>query len=212
MRRFVYENRMIAFFWAALAVWVAALRFCFGISVSPIELIAVIIVPVSIDLIRRQKVQGFIFNMAFRAILAWWFWHLGLYGNMTLSIVLCAILALSIWSWRHPAKNKKELKPSFLDSRLRIALVLAAAAWVMFFGTELGAITIMDWLYTALILVGNVLIIRKKIDAWFCFLAADSFGVFLFAMSGSWLYIFAEIVIAVSSVKSIKSWLKETKA
>jgi nicotinamide mononucleotide transporter len=212
MKRFVYDNRMIAFFWAALAAWVAALHLCFGISASPIELLAVAIVPVSIDLIRRQKVQGFWFNIIFRAILAWWFLHLGLYGNGTLSIVVCCILAVNIWSWKRPDKNKKELKPSFLNGWLRAALALIAVAYVAIFGRQMGAIITMDWLYTALVLAGNILLAKKKIDSWFCFLIADSFGVFLFAMSGSWLYIFAELVIATTAVKSIKSWLKEIRS
>ncbi|MDR1360823.1 MAG: nicotinamide mononucleotide transporter family protein [Rickettsiales bacterium] len=209
MKRFLYENRMIAFYWAALLVWVSALKLFFGIVPDPIELAAIIIVPLSIDLIRRQKVQGFYFNIAFRAILAWWFWHLGLYGNMTLSIVLSGVLMFSIWSWKRP--NKKELKPSFLSLWQRMAIIFGAIIFIAVFGRNLGAITTMDWLYTALILIGNVIIARKKIDAWFCFLTADCFGVFLFAMSGSWMYIFAEFVIATTAIKSIKTWIKERK-
>ncbi len=206
MKNFIKENTRLGIMLGLAILFFVILHFVFKLTILPIEIASVILGITSLDLGRRQKVSSFFFNIAFCVLLALWFLGAHLYGQVIMRSFLAVVNIIGIYFWLRPDKNKKLLQPSnFLPAtRFVVYGVLGFAVFVLLF--NLGLVKTFDYTSAGLIILGTILMTRKKVDAWICFLVADCASLVLFPVTGQYAYIAFACCAIYNEIGSIKDW------
>ena len=71
-----------------------------------------------------------------------------------------------------------------------------------------GLVSVLDYSIMYLIVVGSLLVVKKKIETWWLFLAADLSSVPMLLLSGSYVVVFAGVISAMNDVAAIRQWRK----
>ena len=212
VKNFLRENKFIFLMLGVAVIYVAVLRGVFGIYPATLEMLAIVFAVIQFDLFRRQKMAAFIFNIINCALLIIWFSSIGLYGQVTLRSVFILLNLVGLYLWLRPKiLDKKELQPTWLPNIIRAPIYLAVILFVLFVFFRYGLITSMDWAYTVCAAVGNVMIAKKKIDAWVIWLITDLIGIPLFLMTGSWMYLLITVFMIGIEIAALKSWRQKNE-
>ncbi|MCL1902417.1 MAG: nicotinamide riboside transporter PnuC [Alphaproteobacteria bacterium] len=212
IKNFFIDNRVMLIMLAFAAAFEAVLRLAFGISAPPIELATVAVGIISLDLGRRQKVSNFFFNIIFSALTIYWFSQIGLYGQVAMRSVMAVIFIVGIYFWLHPDKNKKLIRPTHLHPAARIIIyggILILAAVLCF---QFGAVKAMDYTVMTMVIIGAMLLTRKKIDVWILYLIADTISIFLFISTGGFAYLAFLLCAIYNEAKAAREWNMEIAA
>lgn len=110
--------------------------------------------------------------------------------------------------------NKALLQPSFLSAKafLYYNLLLLPLSLVLFFCSknELLIIRIIESVFVALNILPNILIIRKKTDAWFYWVLSNFLGGILFTYTASYFTALLHLVFIILNLLALIRWSSET--
>lgn len=118
------------------------------------------------------------------------FWQARLYGDMALQGLFIAVAAVGWWQWlRGRGDDGQPLRVGRLTPRQRglglLALVLLTPALALALdrGTDAAAVW-PDAFVTAGSVLGQLLLVRKKLEHWWAWIAVNAVAVALFASQG----------------------------
>jgi nicotinamide mononucleotide transporter len=176
----------------------------------------------------REIHWGWPLAIASSALYGWVFWNSHLYGEAGLQIMF---MAAATWGWRQWLKGQS-LDPSHAApaetgapsvsplpiSHLRgfekkITVLVTLAAWP-FFAFLLHRFTdsdvaMWDGLVTALSLLGQYLLGRKKLENWWVWLLVNVITIALMLQKNLWLTAVLYAVFAVLSYIGFQAWRKQ---
>jgi len=171
----------------------------------------------------RQIHWGWPLAIASSILYGYVFWHTQLYGQAALQMMF---IAMAAWGWRQWLRGQTLTAPSTETNtaqalpisllsrheRLRLSgvtiLVWVLCTWVL---EEFSESTVLYWdaLITALALLGQYLLGRKKIETWWIWLVVNILTIALMASQDLWLTALLYFVFAVLSVVGLKTWQKQ---
>lgn len=140
------------------------------------------------------------------------FWHSALYGQALLQLVF---IAVSLWGWQQWLRGRGTdggtLSIGWMAPRQRAMAALACAAlwpvlaWALLSYTD-SAVPWGDAFPTALSLVAQMLLARKRVENWLLWLVVNVASVALFASQGLWPTVVLYAVFAALSVVGWRAW------
>jgi nicotinamide riboside transporter PnuC len=207
------KQKDIALALALLALYVLAVKWIWSPALSAVEIAGVAANIAAIILLKRESPWGFGVGIAANATLAAYFIIIGLSGQAINRVLYAIMSAASLISWLLPNKKTgKPLRPSFLPVHAR-ALILAGLAAVVAAKVVAGAGTvgILDYSSLYLSLAAGLLIIRKKAECWYFWLAMDAVNLPLFVMAGAYVNIFYGAFSLVNDSLAAARWTREIR-
>jgi len=172
----------------------------------------------------RQIHWGWLLAIVSSVLYGFVFWRTELYGQAALQMMF---IVMAAWGWQQwlqgrsqddPAKNMTattDLLPvSSLQRHEWIRAGLATLLAWSFCTLVLqqfsdSKVLVLDALITALALLGQYLLGRKKIETWWVWLAVNILTIVLMVTQHLWLTAFLYFVFAVLSVVGLKAWRKQ---
>ena len=171
----------------------------------------------------RQIHWGWPLAIASSILYGYVFWNTQLYGQAALQMMF---IAMAAWGWRQWLRGQTLTAPSTETNtaqalpisllrrheRLRLLgvtiLVWVLCTWVL---EEFSERKVLYWdaLITALALLGQYLLGRKKIETWWIWLVVNILTIALMASQDLWLTALLYFVFAVLSVVGLKTWQKQ---
>ena len=171
----------------------------------------------------RQIHWGWPLAIASSILYGYVFWNTQLYGQAALQMMF---IAMAAWGWRQWLRGQTLTAPSTETNtaqalpisllrrheRLRLLgvtiLVWVLCSWVL---EEFSESKVLYWdaLITALALLGQYLLGRKKIETWWIWLVVNILTIALMASQDLWLTALLYFVFAVLSVVGLKTWQKQ---
>jgi nicotinamide mononucleotide transporter len=148
------------------------------------------------------------------------FWNSQLYGESSLQVMF---VLTSLWGWRQwrvgsPQSNTDTtpaplaismLSPAELKSAL-LATLLAWPAFSLFLHHFTDSdVALWDGLVTALSLLAQYLLAKKKLENWWVWLAVNLITVGLMLAKSLWLTALLYLIFAILSYVGLKAWLKQ---
>ena len=144
------------------------------------------------------------------------FWHSALYGQALLQVVF---IAVSLWGWQQWLRGRSadggSLDIGWMPARQRAIAGLAGAvlwpvlAWLLLAYTD-SAVPWADAFPTALSLVAQVLLARKRVENWPLWLVVNLASVALFAHQGLWPTVVLYGVFAALCTVGWRAWARHT--
>jgi nicotinamide mononucleotide transporter len=171
----------------------------------------------------RQIHWGWPLAIASSILYGYVFWNTQLYGQAALQMMF---IVMAAWGWRQWLRGQTLTAPSTETNtaqalpisllrrheRLRLLgvtiLVWVLCTWVL---EEFSESKVLYWdaLITALALLGQYLLGRKKIETWWIWLVVNILTIALMASQDLWLTALLYFVFAVLSVVGLKTWQKQ---
>lgn len=118
------------------------------------------------------------------------FWNDRLYGSAALQLLFIVVAGLGWWQWLHGRETDGQaLRVRWLTLRQRLAALLALAllwpllALGLHHGTDSGAAWL-DAFVTAGSVVAQVLLVRKRVEHWWGWVAVNAVAIGLFLQQG----------------------------
>lgn len=140
------------------------------------------------------------------------FWHSALYGQ---ALLQCVFIAVSLWGWRQWLRGMDSDGSALRIGRLTprgwmwtlgaSALLWAALGWALQRHTD-STVPWWDGFTTALSLVAQVLLARKRLENWALWLVVNALSVGLFAHQALWPTVLLYAVFTVLSVVGWRAW------
>ncbi len=176
----------------------------------------------------REIHWGWPLAIASSALYGWVFWNSHLYGEASLQIMFMAAAA---WGWRQwlmvPGPNQgpaasdatggqvvsSRLVSHLVGTEKTVAILATLVAWP-FFAFLLHRFTdsdvaLWDGLVTALSLLGQYLLGRKKIENWWVWLLVNAITIGLMVQKSLWLTAVLYVIFAVLSYIGLQAWRKQ---
>jgi len=138
---------------------------------------------------------------------------IGLYGQVMLRLFITLNCLVSIWFWRRgegTGKKRRELRPSFLAGWQRALLIVGLGA-VAVPALSKGLIHMLDYSSMYVVIVGSLLIVKKKTDSWGFFLVGDATSLPLFLLSASYMNIFFGVFSVTNNATALYQWRNSRK-
>lgn len=149
------------------------------------------------------------------------FWNSQLYGEASLQVMF--ILG-AVWGWRQWRKGMQSTAPDLQSSsplgisqlspterQQTVAATLLAWPVLAFFLNRYtdSDVAVWDALVTALSLLGQYLLAKKKIENWWVWLAVNIITVGLMWVKSLWLTSLLYVLFAILSYVGLKAWRKQ---
>jgi len=187
-----------------------------GFATSWLELLAVVLSLGMVVFTIAEKHWGWPLASLSSVLYFFIFWRQRLYGDAWLQVIFAA---LAMWGWTVWLRGEQGV--SLPISRLRPRsrwqmLCLSGALWLLT-GLTLRNFTDTDvpwWdaFPTAVSLVGQYLLARKRIENWLAWIAVNTVAASLFAWKSLWLTALLYLIFIALSVVGWRHWLARLKA
>lgn len=206
---------------AWLDPWLAPWFTAWGVPASRLEALAFVLSLAMVGLNLRVHVGAWPLAIVSSALYGLLFARSRLYGEAGLQLVFIALSAWGWWCWwRDPARARADGGVRRLSASQRGGVVLAGLALWPAIGLVLQHTTDSDVAFadafpTALSLLGQWLLARKRVENWPCWLVVNLASVALFAHKGLWLTVILYALFALLSVLGWRAWhrrLQEARA
>lgn len=185
-----------------------------GVAVTWLELAAVVLALAMVVCNIRALHWGWPLAALSSALYLLLFWRDALYGQALLQAVF---IAVSLWGWREWLRGRdpgESLTIGWMDARGRWVSALCCALLWVFLGWALAHYTDstvpwQDAFPTALSLVAQVLLARKRIENWALWLVVNVASVALFVHQALWPTAALYLVFAWLSVSGWRAWQRQ---
>jgi nicotinamide mononucleotide transporter len=171
----------------------------------------------------RQIHWGWLLAIVSSVLYGFVFWKTALYGQAALQVMFIAMAAWGWWQWLQgrsltqvPTDMQASDQPAVSSLQrhewLRVCMA-TLLAWVVctvvLHQLSDSKVLVLDALITALALLGQYLLGRKKIETWWVWLAVNILTIALMVTQYLWLTAFLYFVFAVLSVVGLNTWRKQ---
>jgi nicotinamide mononucleotide transporter len=171
----------------------------------------------------RQIHWGWLLAIVSSALYGFVFWKSQLLGQAALQLMF---IAMAAWGWRQWLQGRSQLQtPTDMKANellpvsslqrhewLRVGMA-TLLAWVLcsviLHQLSESKVLVLDALITALALLGQYLLGRKKIETWWIWLAVNILTIALMVTQDLWLTAFLYFVFGVLSVVGLNTWRKQ---
>jgi len=157
--------------------------------VSPIEILAVALGLANITLIVLRSIWNYPFGIVMVLLYAGIFYEARLYSDALLQIFFLVVQIYGWWAWSRARADAGEVKVELLGWAARgawLAAILAATAgwgWLMHSYTD-AAFPWWDASIAMTSVAGQILMSKRYLENWWCWIAADLLAVPLYAVKG----------------------------
>ncbi|MCL2537986.1 MAG: nicotinamide riboside transporter PnuC [Alphaproteobacteria bacterium] len=206
---FIRKYWDLIFFPTAMIILTAALHFSGIAKLSYLEFGAVMCAITGRMLLKRENPVGLFFGVVASIIFMLYFLQVQLFGQLVLAAVYVILNGASIYSWLRPsADTGKIIRPTFLPRFWQVGIMLTVTIAAVIGATMRGTVGALDYFVMATGIIGMMLLVRKKTDAWVSFTASDIAGLALFWMSGSYLVLATMFVYIYNDIAAFFRWHK----
>jgi len=167
---------------------------------------------------------GSIFLAGRNNVHTWWIGILGcvlfgyvfftakLYADVALQVFFIATSGFGWWNWLH-GKKGAELPVRRSDARLIVATALAGIALALGYGWLLHRYTdayapFLDSVVLAFSLLGQFLLMGRRVETWWCWLLVNTIAVPLYATRGLHLTAVLYAAFWINALVSLRRWRK----
>ena len=198
-----------------------------GVKMSYLEFYATLTGLVAVILSVRENVWSWILGLANVVLAFIMFYQIQLYPDMFLQIFFFITNIIGFWQWKFPKKQEanlcNELKISQLSLKqfgLFSLIGLICTALLGTFAKNLSelipeifskpsAFPYMDSFTTIMSIFATFLLIRKKVEAWWIWLAVDIISTYMYFVKDVKLYSLLYAVFCVIALFGAINWTKE---
>jgi nicotinamide mononucleotide transporter len=155
-----------------------------------------------------------------RSIHTWWLGIVGcllftrvfvgarLYADATLQLFFVATSALGWWRWQRPLPERPIQRS---DRRLLAALLAGGVAVALGYGWLLHRFTdayapVLDSMVLVGSALGQFLLVARRLETWWCWLAVNTISVPLLAVRGLYLTAALYVLFWINAVVSLRHW------
>ncbi|CAH0997375.1 Nicotinamide riboside transporter PnuC [Emticicia aquatica] len=198
-----------------------------GVKMSYVEFYATFTGLVAVILSVRENVWSWVLGLVNVALAFVMFYQIQLYPDMFLQIFFFITNIIGFWQWKFPKEQEanihNELKISQLSPRQFGVYSLVGLVCTALLGTfaknlselipELfskpSAFPYMDSFTTIMSIFATFLLIRKKVEAWWMWLAIDIISTYMYFVKEVKLYSLLYAVFCVIALLGAINWTKE---
>jgi nicotinamide mononucleotide transporter len=181
---------------------------------SPLEIAANLVNTASILLAGRNSVHTWWTGIIGCLLFARLFTSARLYADATLQLFFIATSVLGWWRWRARRQDDQAPAPRPIrrtPPRLMLLLALAGVVVAVGYGQLLHRLTdafapTIDSLVLAFSVLGQLLLVGRRVESWWCWLLVNTISVPLFAARGLWLTAGLYLVFWVNALVSLRRW------
>lgn len=180
---------------------------------SPIETVAVALGLLNITLIVRRSVWNYPFGIVMVVLYAHIFYQARLYSDALLQIFFLVVQAYGWWAWTRAQSAAGEVRVERLAWGSRacwLAGVLVATAlwgWLMHSRTN-AHFPWWDAGVAMFSVAGQILMTRRYLENWSCWIAADLLAIPLYAAKALWLTAGLYVAFLVLASWGLLSWAR----
>lgn len=139
----------------------------------------------------------------------------GLKFDAFLQVFYVLISVLGIYRWKYGGENKKELP--ITDYSLRqhffiISIGIICSLILIYCSQFIDFINlpVLDATTTVFLIIGTILLIERKLSSWIYLVVADIAYIYIYGVSGLWLFVGIMVLYIVFGINGYRSW-KEIK-
>ena len=181
-----------------------------GRLMNLLEIAANVFNAASIFLAARNSVHVWWTSIVGCALFAWVFFNAKLYADVTLQGFFIIASAVGWWRWLHGAAGE-ELPVRYSPRSLIVWATCAGAVVAVSYGWLLCRFTdayapFLDSIILAFSVLGQLLLIWRRVENWWCWLLVNTIAVPLYAARG--LYVTAVLYAGfwINAVVSLRKW------
>ncbi len=135
----------------------------------------------------------------------------GLKFDAALQIFYVFISFLGIYRWKYGGENKEELPISDYSLKqhaLIVSLGLLCSMFLIYLSQFIDFINlpILDATTTVFLIIGTILLIERKLSSWIYLVVADIAYIYIYGVSGLWLFVGIMIIYIVFGINGYRSW------
>jgi nicotinamide mononucleotide transporter len=139
------------------------------------------------------------------------FWSAGLYADACLQIVYIVLGLIGWWTWQYGGEQHAALRVRTTGSREWVGLavagvVLTAALWLFLDRLTESTVPLADAVTTALSLLATYGQVRKLVENWWLWIAADLIYIPLYAYKQLWLTAILYVAFLTLCVLGLRAW------
>jgi len=180
------------------------------VTPQPLEVAANLFNAASIFLAGRNSIHMWWTTLVGCALFAYVFFAARLYADVTLQGFFIFTAAAGWWRWLHGARGST-LPVRHSGRRLMVLSALAGVAvalgygWLLFRFTDAYA-PFVDSLILAFSVLGQLLLIDRRVENWWCWLLVNSIAVPLYASRGLYITAVLYTTFWINAVVSLRRW------
>ncbi|MEW6323615.1 MAG: nicotinamide riboside transporter PnuC [Acidobacteriota bacterium] len=177
---------------------------------NPFEIAANILVAAAIFLAGRNNVHTWWTSIVGCALFAYVFYEARLYADVTLQVFFIGASAAGWWRWLH-GQHGSALPVRHSPAGLTVLLGLSGAAVAAGYGWLLHRFTdayapFLDSIILAFSVLGQLLLVARRVENWWCWLLVNTIAVPLYASRGLTLTSALYVAFWVNAVVSLVHW------
>jgi nicotinamide mononucleotide transporter len=164
----------------------------------------------AILLAARNNIHTWWLTIVGCALFGWLFWQTQLYADVTLQAFF---VATAVLGWRAWARGERGGELPIRRLRIRRALLLftAAAAVAIGYGLVLARFTdayapLLDSTILAFSVLGQLLLMRRIYETWWCWLLVNTVAVPVYAARGLWLTAALYLFYWGTAIVALRRW------
>lgn len=170
---------------------------------------------ISIILAGRNSVHTWWTGILGSAVFCWVFTVSRLYADSALQVFFIAASIGGWWQWyRRPDRPELPIRRTSAKAIVLLAIagiaVTAGYSWMLLRYTNAAA-PIPDSVVLAFSVLGQFLLMGRRIETWWCWLLVNTVSVPLYASRGLWLTSALYCVYWVNAIVALKTWRRELK-
>ncbi len=198
-----------------------------GVKMSYLEFYATLTGLIAVILSTQENVWSWIIGLTNVVLAFVMFYQIQLYPDMFLQVFFFITNIIGFWQWKFPkekeANLKNELKISQLSPQQFVVYSLVGLVCTYLLGTfaknlhewipklfsQPSAFPYMDSFTTVMSIFATFLLIRKKVETWWMWLAIDIISTYMYFIKDVKLYSLLYAVFCVIALFGAINWTKE---
>ncbi len=183
---------------------------------NPVEIVGVAFGLLSVYLTVRENIwcwpAGLVSVVAYAAL----FFEIKLYADMLLQAFFFITSVQGWYLWRYGGSNRSELPISFLSRRQAISMLVGLVAAVAIIGVLLdrftdASIPFWDATISGGSVLAQLLLMRKKFENWYVWIAVDVISIGVYAYKGIYLTSGLYVVFLVLAIGGLLAWRRSLR-
>ena len=183
---------------------------------NPTEIAANVFNAAAIFLAGRNSVHTWWTSIIGCTLFGFVFFRSRLYADVTLQVFFVIASVLGWWRWRHGERGAelpvRHSRPAFLAAAAAAAVVVAVGyGWLLHRFTDAYA-PFLDSIILAFSVLGQLLLVWRRVENWWCWLLVNTIAVPLYAARGLYLTAVLYAAFWVNAIVALRNWTREAAA
>lgn len=159
----------------------------------------------------RNKTICFLFGIIGSGLWMFASYNAGLKFDAALQVFYVFISILGIYRWKYGGDHNKELPISdySLNQHLLIIFIGFISSFLLIYLSqfiEFIQLAELDAITTVFLIIGTILLIERKLSSWIYLVVADVAYLYIYGVSGLWLFVGIMILYIIFGINGYLSW------